>query len=143
MTEINYAFGNRWHEIVFGDPDTAKKALQELGINYFIVSLNAPVFGALPYSPLFTGQSLANNFSIVWESNSRYLLTWNNGQKPTGFEFLLKWRYNLDRANISTKGNKKYGQILYDRVLYLYELNNRAPHGIVRPKNLKPVEGMQ
>jgi len=144
MTEVSYAFGNRWHEIVFGDPDSAKKALQALGINFFLVNLDAPMFGALPYSPLFTGQSLATNFRIVWQLGSHYLLTWNDGQNGMRPKFLFKWGTNLRRGMPSTtKGTADYGQSLYDRVLYLYEINKHSLHGIVRPDNLKKVEGWQ
>ena len=144
ITEVSYAFGNRFHEIVFGDPDFAKKTFQGLGINYFLVNLGAPMFGALPYSPLFTGQSLAANFRIVWQLGSRYLLTWNNGQKSLERQFLLEWGRGLRRGMPSTiKGTADYGQNLYDRVLYLYELNHHSLHGIVRPNNLEEVEGWQ
>jgi len=141
MTEISYAFGNRWHEIVFGDPDSAKKALQELGINYFLVDLGNPMFGALPYSPLFTGKSLQTNFRIVWQLGLRYLLTWDNEQKLKDNGFLLEWKTNLKRGY--PKGNAYNGQSLYDRVLYLYKLNNHSLHGIVRPDYLKNIGGLQ
>ena len=144
MTEVSCAFGNRWHDIVFGDPDAAKKTLQELGINYFLVDLGSPMFGAFPYSPLFTGQSLATNFRIAWQLGSRFLLTWNDGQQSLDDKFLQEWGRCLQRGMPSTlKGTADYGKSLYDRVLYLYKLNHHSLHGIVRPDNLQRVEGWQ
>jgi hypothetical protein len=133
MTEVSYAFGNRWHEIVFGDPDSAKKALQELGINYFLVDLSDPPFGALPYSPLFTGKSLQTNFRIVWQLGSRYMLTWNNEQKLIDSAFLLKWETCRQRGMSS----------LYDGVRDLYKRNNHSLHGIIRSGYFEKVGGWQ
>lgn len=144
MTEVSYAFENRWHDIVFGDSKTAKEVLQEMDINFFLVDLGSPMFGAMPYAPLFTGQSLSTHFRIVWQLGSRYLLTWNHSQENLGTDFLKDWTNCLQRGMPSTlKGTANYGQALYERVLYLYQLNNHAVHGIVRPESLPKVEGWQ
>lgn len=144
MTEVSYGFGNRWHEVVFGEPEAAKQACQELGINYFLVDLDSPFFGALPYSPLFAARSLETNFKIVWQFNHRYLLTWDTEQKQMSDSFLLEWELAMYKKMPSVfKADADYGQMLYDQVRYLYELNDHATHGVIRPKKLKRVEGWQ
>lgn len=145
MTEISYAFGNRWHELVFSPPAEARKAFQDLGVNHFLVNLDAPFFGVLPFSPLFSEESLRANFRIVWCAESRYLLTWNDQGQGLPEFFLGEWKENLQRAmpSVIKKGGSNYGQALYDRMRELYELNHHAQHGIVRPAGMKRVEGWQ
>ncbi|MBI5519125.1 MAG: hypothetical protein HY916_03580 [Desulfovibrio sp.] len=144
MTEVSYSFGNRWHEVVFNEPEDAMRACKELGINHFLVDLQAPFFGALPFSPLFSDESLRTNFRIIWQYGKRYLLTWDEERRPMSDEFLEEWAINQSRAMPTVmKSESDYGRALYEQVRYLYELNGRATQGIVRPKDLKRVEGWQ
>jgi hypothetical protein len=133
VTEVSYGFGNRWHEIAFSEPGAARKAMQDLGINCVLVDLSMAHFGALSYSPLFAGKSLAANFRIVWQSGSRYMLTWNDGQTPIDAAFVETWDAYLKRGLPA----------LYERVRDLYELNHHATHGIVRPASMEKVKGWQ
>lgn len=142
-TEVSYSLGGKWHEVVFGKPALAKKTLQDIGVNYFLVDLKSPMFGAIPFSPLFSGESLTKNFRVIWRSGSRYLLTWTNGKSRLGHRFLARWKKCLDLGSISTLGNEPYAKALYNRVLDIYNRNNHALVGIERPDDLKPVRGWQ
>ena len=67
-----------WHHIVFSEPRIAKKALKKAGMDFFLVDVNEPMEGLLPFSPLFSPRRLQDQFSVVERWGSVYLLTWND-----------------------------------------------------------------
>lgn len=85
LMEVSANFGPNWHRIVFGDRDTAKRELADLGIEEFLMntadfdiknplSLSSSIFGCLAYSDLFDNKTMALDFSVVWREEDTFLL---------------------------------------------------------------------
>lgn len=103
--EFSVAFGNRWHEIVFGEAAAARRELERLGIRYFYINLadfdmkrleaiSTSIFGCLAYSPLFSMEHLSERFRIVWRRGDAVLLELAPAGRgePLSEEFLRAWR---------------------------------------------------
>jgi len=144
ITEVSYSFGNSWHQIVFGAPDIAKQTLQQQEINYFLVNLQSPFFGSLPFSPLFSGDSLVKNFRVLWRSKDTFLLTWNNAPSSIDNDFCNLWNNAMTIAMPTVMdGKQDYGKQLYERIYFLYKYNSGTTSTITRPTFLGRVQGWQ
>ncbi len=79
LNEVSFSLGPQWHDICFGDSETAIQELKRQGINYFIVDwAHQWLFGAIPYSRLFERASLSRYFGVVSQWPGVWLLTWKD-----------------------------------------------------------------
>jgi hypothetical protein len=90
VCEPSHSFGGRYHELLLGEPRDARRIFHDLGIDHFGVNLQAQLFLGLPYSPLFRGDSLRENFTVRWQRGDFYLLTWRGPRDPPPSEELLQ-----------------------------------------------------
>jgi hypothetical protein len=82
LTEMRNSLGPHWHRIVFGSIADARRELKLLNIRYFYVDFDprpranpsAALLGCIAYSDLFSTESLARNFRIVWRDGTQALL---------------------------------------------------------------------
>ncbi len=98
QSEVSYAMGRHWHEIAFEDADTAKRRLRESGRDYFLLDFREPLFGTLPFSPLFDAADKWKHFNIVGVSGSTLLLTWRTYPQEIEPGLIELWE-------LRTKGN--------------------------------------
>lgn len=93
----SFKMSGRLDEILGGDPELAKRRLQEAGLNYFIFMNDFRLLDLLPYSPLFAPDTIGRYLGIKWTDGSTYLLTWIGPQtSPIGRAFLDDYRNALN-----------------------------------------------
>jgi hypothetical protein len=100
----SFKMSDQLDEILGGDPELAKRRLQEAGLNYFIFMNNFRLLDLLPYSPLFAPDTIGRYLGIKWTDPSRstYLLTWiGSDTRPIGPEFLEDYRLALNAPEFS------------------------------------------
>jgi hypothetical protein len=94
---VSFKMSGRLDEIVGGDPELAKRRLQEEGLNYFIFMANYRLLDILPYSSLFRPETIGRYLGIKWTDGSTFLLTWiGPDTKPIDEEFLAAYKRALD-----------------------------------------------
>ncbi len=105
VTEVSYAMGKHWHEIAYGDAETAMARLKHAGLNYFIIDFPNSLFGTLPFSPLFHPSNRWQHFNVAGQSGNRVLLTWKT--KPGEIDETV-----MELWDLKLHGN--FGEGLYD-----------------------------
>ena len=74
LTEVNLAITPHWHDVVFGSAQEAKKILLNDKITGFIFDIKDPMmFGGIPYSDLFSADSIHDNFNLHKLGPTTYL----------------------------------------------------------------------
>jgi hypothetical protein len=74
LTEVNFAILPLWHRVAFGPAEEAKNLLLKEKIVGFLFDLKDPMmFGAIPYSDLFSPVSLRKNFNLFQLGQTTYL----------------------------------------------------------------------
>jgi hypothetical protein len=66
----------RLDEILTAPPQRGRELLQAAGINYFLVLSNVALVDLLPYSPLFSPDTIGDCLALKWTDGSAFLLTW-------------------------------------------------------------------
>jgi hypothetical protein len=75
-------------EILTAPPQRAKELLEAAGINDFLVLRDVPLADLLPYSPLFSPDTIGDHLALKWTDGSAFLLTWKAaGTTPLTPEF--------------------------------------------------------
>jgi len=88
-------------EILYGDPQTAKKWLKNEKLNFFFVSTGLKIVDPLPLSPLFSPATIAKYFGIVWTDSENALLTWKEEARfPISDEWLKRYREQVEASNV-------------------------------------------
>lgn len=82
MSEPTYTLGPQYLDMIFGEPDEAMRALHARKIDYFHVSLSAPLFSGLAFSKLFAADTIASHFKVVLRRGNQALLTWREPGEP-------------------------------------------------------------
>jgi hypothetical protein len=86
---ISFKMSGRLDEILGGDPELAKRRLQEAGLNYFLFMKDYRVLDLLPFSRLFAPDTIGRYLGIKWSDGSTFLLTWiGPDTTPIGPDFL-------------------------------------------------------
>jgi hypothetical protein len=86
---VSFKMSNRMDEILGGDPDLAKRLLQEAGLNYFLFMKDYRMIDLLPFSKLFAPDTIGRYLGVKWTDGSTFLLTWSGPDtSPIGPDFL-------------------------------------------------------
>jgi hypothetical protein len=86
---LSFKMSGRLDEILGGDPDLAKRRLQEAGLNYFLFMKDYRLLDLLPYSRLFAPEAIGQYLGVKWSDGSTFLLTWiGPDTRPIGPDFL-------------------------------------------------------
>jgi hypothetical protein len=86
---ISFKMSGRLDEILGGDPELAKRRLQEAGLNYFLFSKDYRIIDLLPFSKLFAPETIGRYLGVKWTDGSTFLLTWiGPDTRPIGPDFL-------------------------------------------------------
>ena len=73
---ISFKMSGRLDEILGGNPELAKKRLQEAGLNYFLFIKDHRIVDLLPFSHLFAPDTIGRYLGVKWSNGSTFLLTW-------------------------------------------------------------------
>ena len=88
-TVISFKMSSRLDEILGGDPELAKRLLQEAGLNYFLFVKDYRIIDLLPFSRLFAPDTIGRYLGVKWSDGSTFLLTWiGPDTTPIGPDFL-------------------------------------------------------
>jgi hypothetical protein len=131
-TEPSFGFPD-WHLMVFAEPQVAKSALQRHGLNYFLIDLSKPVFGALAFSPLLSPDNLDASFEVAFHEGTTYLLTWRHTDAALG-ELPKFWAVRLAESPYKA---------LYERVQSYYQKHGGRAYPVYDDPRLPPVPGWQ
>jgi len=63
-------------DVLTAPPQRSKELLQAAGLNYFLVLRDVPLADLLPYSPLFSPDTIGDYLALKWTDGSAFLLTW-------------------------------------------------------------------
>jgi hypothetical protein len=86
---VSFKMSGRLDEILGGDPDLAKRLLQEAGLNYFLFMKDYRMIDLLPFSKLFAPETIGRYLGVKWSDGSTFLLTWiGPDTSPIGSDFL-------------------------------------------------------
>jgi hypothetical protein len=91
---ISFKMSGRLDDILGGDPDLAKRRLQEAGLNYFLFMKDFRMIDLLPFSRLFAPETIDRYLGVKWSDGSTFLLTWiGPDTSPIGPDFLDAYKY--------------------------------------------------
>jgi predicted nucleic acid-binding protein len=97
---MSFKMSGRLDEILGGDPDLAKRRLQEAGLNYFLFDKNYQIIDLLPFGRLFAPETIGLYLGVKWSDGSTFLLTWAGPQsRPIGPDFLDAYTHRLAEAD--------------------------------------------
>jgi hypothetical protein len=86
---VSFKMSGRLDEILGGNPDLAKRRLQEAGLNYFLFTKEFRMIDLLPFSRLFAPDTIGRYLGIKWSDGTTFLLTWiGPDTRPIGPDFL-------------------------------------------------------
>jgi len=86
---LSFKMSGRLDEILGGDPELAKRRLQETGLNYFLFMKDYRLIDLLPFSRLFAPDTIGRYLGVKWSDGSTFLLTWiGPDTTPIGPDFL-------------------------------------------------------
>jgi len=86
---VSFKMSGRLDDVLGGDPDLARRRLQEAGLNYFLFMKDRRLLDLLPFSRLFAPDTIGRYLGVQWTDGSTYLLTWIGPQtSPLGPDFL-------------------------------------------------------
>ena len=90
---FNFKMSGRLDEILGGDPELAKRRLQEAGLNYFLFMKDYRLMDLLPFSRLFAPETIGRYLGVKWNDGSTFLLTWTGADTtPIGPDFLEAYK---------------------------------------------------
>jgi hypothetical protein len=93
----SFKMSGRLDEILGGDPELAKRRLQEAGLNYFLFMKNFRLLDVLPYSRLFAPETIGRYLGVKWTDGTTFMLTWiGPDTTPIGTDFLDAYRRMRD-----------------------------------------------
>jgi len=88
-SSVSFKMSGRLDEILGGEPELAKRRLQEAGLNYFLFMKDYRIIDLLPFSRLFAPDTIGRYLGIKWSDGSTFLLTWiGPDTTPIGPDFL-------------------------------------------------------
>ena len=73
---VSFKMSGKLDQILSAPPEKAKQLLQDEGINYFLISKDSLLLDLLPYSKLFSPDTIGRYLGIRWTDGSAFLLTW-------------------------------------------------------------------
>jgi hypothetical protein len=102
----------------YGHCIEAKEALLKHGIECVWVDTNQELIN-LAYAPLFRADNIEKYFKIVWHSEGKYLLTWNEGvdvKRKSKTDFINKYNARIKKDMEAKKHNQNE---IYEKVRQL------------------------
>jgi len=88
-SSVSFKMSGRLDEILGGEPELAKRRLQEAGLNYFLFMKDYRIIDLLPFSRLFAPDMIGRYLGVKWSDGSTFLLTWiGPDTTPIGPDFL-------------------------------------------------------
>jgi hypothetical protein len=88
-SSVSFKMSGRLDEILGGDPELAKRRLQEAGLNYFLFMKDYRIIDLLPFSRLFAPEMIGRYLGVKWSDGQTFLLTWIGPEtRPIGSDFL-------------------------------------------------------
>jgi hypothetical protein len=98
---MSYRFSHHPYEVYYGDPKTAKKYLQQEGLNYFFISHTLILKDMLPLTPLFSPKNIAHYLGIVWTDGDNSLLTWKEQtHQAIDAKWLARYQEQMRKAKV-------------------------------------------
>ena len=92
-SSVSFKMSGRLDEILGGDPELAKRRLQEAGLNYFLFMKDYRIIDLLPFSKLFAPETIGRYLGVKWSDGSTFLLTWiGPDTTPIGPDFLEAYK---------------------------------------------------
>ncbi|HWR97231.1 MAG TPA: hypothetical protein VN317_02335, partial [Candidatus Methanoperedens sp.] len=139
------SFGGKWDQVVFGEADRAAAVLKQQRINYVLVDFSLPLWGLVPFGPLFDPDHLAERFDLVGWGGNACVLTWRGqGRQP-----LPPWVADNLRQRVRAQGRRTdagwegiWGR-LFDTMKAIRDYNQGRPYPWQRPEGLPRVRGWQ
>jgi hypothetical protein len=99
---ISFKMSGRLDEILGGDPELAKRRLQEAGLNYFLFMKEYRLVDLLPFSRLFAPDMIGRYLGVKWTDGSTFLLTWLGPEaSPIGSDFLEAYARRRAEPDVS------------------------------------------
>jgi hypothetical protein len=112
----------KWDDVMFGNPEQARSALQASGHNYFLFSRELPLADALPLSELFSPNDIARYLGIRWTDGTTSLLTWlGPGVQPLDQAWLADYRHAVEQS-------ETVQSFPYDAMKQIFARLNATPH---------------
>lgn len=85
----SFKMSGKLDEIVTGSPERSRELLQQAGLDYFLFIENAILLDLIPYSKLFSPNTIGEYLGIKWTDGTAFLLTWIGPETtPITSEFL-------------------------------------------------------
>lgn len=99
---ISFKMSGHLDEVLNGTPEQARQLLRTAGLNYFLFSNKFQLLDILPYSRLFSPDTIAQYLGIKWTDGTTYLLTWRGaGTVPLNDAFMIAYKSALSQAEVS------------------------------------------
>ncbi|HEY6000425.1 MAG TPA: hypothetical protein VI078_14145 [bacterium] len=139
------SFGGKWDVVVFGGADRAAAVLKEQRIDYVLVDFSMPLWGLVPFGPLFDPDHLAERFDLVGWGGNACVLTWRGQGRqplPPWVAENLRQRVRADVRRADPGWNGIWGR-LYDTMAAIRTFNEGKPYPWQRPDGLPRVRGWQ
>jgi hypothetical protein len=135
---VSFSLRRDWHVVIFESPDRARTALQQQGLNYFLIDLDSvPILDVIQHAPLFQPGTIEKYFQVRWQQGNALLLTWPGPDTiPIPDDFLTLYAH-LEQWNPFDSSP------LYTQVRTIYEMNKDRPYPIFRDPQLPTVRGWQ
>ena len=96
---VSFKTSDKLDEILTAPPLRAMQLLQEAGLNYFLIIEGAFLLDVLPYSKLFSPDTIGDYLGIKWTNGTAFLLTWRGPDTtPLTLEFLAMYRKELQAS---------------------------------------------
>ena len=139
---MDHCYGPKWHLMALEDAETAEATFKEEGFHYFLIDVSKPPFDLIAYSQLFSPCTLQARFELVASAPPYFLLTWRGPAEGGSNPAALLPQTIVSYVQQSLAPDSM-GKALYERVRYLYALNQGRTSGIERPADLPRLQGWQ
>jgi hypothetical protein len=95
---VSFTMSPRIVDILTAPPDQEKSLLQDAGLNYFLVEKGTALIDVLPYSQLFSPETIDKYLGVKWTDGTAFLLTWiGPDTSPLGSEFFSVYHKLLNK----------------------------------------------
>lgn len=130
ISEVSYDLGHEWVTLAFEDSVDTLPILDKVA-DVIIINLRSPTIGLLPYSDLFSPNSLGSNFvSIITDKNWHAIVPKTSPYAHTGSPIS---EVDLNTWHETTE-NSSYKK-LWERMRSIYNHNKK----LGTPKNVRPL----
>ena len=138
---MDHGYGPKWHLMAFENAERAKAALREEGYDFFLIDISQTPFDMIAHGELFSPDTLRTRFKVIDVEFPYYFLTWRE-PSPNEHAMVLMSQFAIESWQQAVTLDSA-GKRLFERLRYLYRLNDGRTKGVVRPPDLPPVQGWQ